>query len=57
MREIQELRSRGEVGGDRDKLPWCSGSLWKTQWREAAQSEARGTDMSRSCCLLVQILL
>ena len=37
--------------------PGCCGSLWKTQWREVAQSEAQITDLSRNCCLLVEILL
>ena len=30
------------VGGDRGPGSWCSGSLWKTWWREATQSEAQG---------------
>ena len=30
------------MGGDRGLAPGCSGSLWKSQWKQAAQSEAQG---------------
>ena len=30
------------MGGDSGQYPVCVGSLWKTQWREAAQREAQG---------------
>ena len=30
------------MGAERGPLPWRSGSLRKTQWREATQSDAQG---------------
>ena len=34
------------MGGNRGLVPGCSGSLWKTRQREAAQSDARVTGLS-----------